>query len=213
MWLDWMRWLRSCALRQTSNDSRPVRSSHIASERAPSATARIRSILDGSVNDSELPVALREAGLASRRAAFRTVKSCAIENADHLTRIDVIVDTGAGQRGGPIALPRGSHVLLVRSGKPALRLAHHLRRLVAGGWASSNPSESGSESLAPQARPHSFVHEIELRLLGRKKLPGTQYYHLLSEPHRVRDDGCSELQITTWDAFLAAVENTEAQTK
>ena len=167
-------------------------------------------MLEGAVEDSELRAAVRDAGLASHRAAFRTVKSVAVENIDHQTRIDLIVDAAAGQRGGPIALPRGKHVLLVQSGRPALRLAHHIRKLVAG---VSAPSSSGAKSMPPHARSQPVVQDIELRLLGRKKLPDIQYYHLVSEPYVVDDEACSELRIITWDAFLSTVEKTEAQTK
>jgi hypothetical protein len=121
-------------------------------------------------------------------------------------RIDINVDARSDECGGLIVLPRGSHVLLVQTGKPTRRFADILRRLVAG-VRTNDASEP--EPMPAQARLEPYVQSIELRVHARRNLRNIQMYHLLSEPDGRGKKSASDLQITTWEAFLATVEKNQ----
>ena len=171
------------------------------------AIATLRALLDRGAKERALQDALVESGLAA--LSCTVLQEVAMRPTDDYRgmRMDLIVDPPADEPTQIIELKRGSHLLLARKGEPTARLSRELEKAVAQLKRYGQRVESDVEMTAEiEQRFGIRFDRPELRLIAGRRLPDADAYHLLSVAEENASESGPQLQIYTWDGFLAELE-------
>jgi Domain of unknown function (DUF4263) len=171
------------------------------------AIALLHDLLDQDAKERELQNALVNSGLLA--LTCKVIQEVAMKpNQGHPgMRMDLVLDPNNDDPVEIIELKRGSHLLLARQGKPTERLSQELKRAV-------NQIQNYGSRLVSDANATKSIElkhcikikEPELRLIAGRHLPDAGGYHLLSLEETAASDSTLQMQIYTWDGFLAELE-------
>jgi hypothetical protein len=172
------------------------------------AIAELRALLKGNAKERELQRVLCEGGLLDPTGTCRAIAEVAMEATDddpRGMRMDLVVGSAEDEPAQIIELKRGSHRLLARRGTPAERISRPLEKALHQLKSYGERINSAPETrLDIEARHELELERLELRLVAGRRLHDAHDYHLLSRAEP--DDAALELQISTWDGFLAELE-------
>ena len=172
------------------------------------AIGRLRQLLEIRAKERELQEALLNSGLLSLNC--RVVQEVAMAPTDTYPgmRMDLVLDWKGLEPSQVIELKRGSHLLLARRGKPTERLSRELKKAVNQLASYGHRLESDSDAAECINIRHSLqIQHPELRLVAGRRLPDGHCYDLLSLAEADIANSGLNLQIHTWDGFLAELES------
>lgn len=171
------------------------------------AITLLHNLLARNAKERELQEALVNSGLLA--LTCKVIQEVAMEtNQGHPgMRMDLVLDPNNDDPVEIIELKRGSHLLLARQGKPTERLSQELKRAV-------NQIQNYGSRLVSDANATKSIElkhcikikDPELRLIAGRRLPDAGGYHLLSLEETAASDSTLQMQIYTWDGFLAELE-------
>ena len=122
-------------------------------------------------------------------------------------RLDLVLDWNGEEPSQVIELKRGSHLLLARRGKPTERLSRELRKALKQLETYGHQLDSDAQARACIELRHGLqIQQPELRLIAGRRLADAHEYHLLSLAESEAAESSLQLQIHTWDGFLAELE-------
>lgn len=171
------------------------------------ALGALRALLESGAKERALQDALVDSGLLLLSCkVVQEVTMSATE--DHRgMRMDLVLDSKTDEPSQIVELKRGSHLLLARRGKPTERLSRELRKAVEQLKSYGDRVESDlATALDLEERLGIRLDKPELRLIAGRRLPDAHGYHLLSRAETDANDSGLQLQIYTWDGFLAELE-------
>ncbi len=171
------------------------------------AIVELRMLLDGNAKERDLQRVLCESGLLDPTGTCRAVAEVTMEATDEDPRgmrMDLLVGSAEDEPAQIIELKRGSHRLLARRGSPTERIARPLEKALNQLTAYGERLNDLETKLDIERRLDVELDRLELRLVAGRRLPDAHDYLLLSRVEPC--DGELELQISTWDGFLAELE-------
>jgi Domain of unknown function (DUF4263) len=172
------------------------------------AIARLHDLLARNAKERELQDELVNSGLLA--LTCKVIQEVAMTaNRDHPgMRMDLVLDPNNDDPVEIIELKRGSHLLLARQGKPTERLSRDLRGAVEQIRSYGSRLASDAEAAESIELKHCIeIKKPELRLIAGRRLPDAGGYHLLSLEETAASDSTLQMQIYTWDGFLAELEH------
>jgi hypothetical protein len=171
------------------------------------ALIALRALLENGAKERALQDALVDSGLLLLNCrVLQEVTMSATE--DHRgMRMDLVLDSKTDEPSQIIELKRGSHLLLTRRGRPTEQLSRELRKAVEQLKTYGDRVESdAATALDLEERFGIRFDKPELRLVAGRRLPDAHNYHLLSLAEADANNSGLQLQIYTWDGFLAELE-------
>jgi len=170
------------------------------------ALAELRNLLENGAKERALQNALVESGLLALNC--RVIQEVTMNPTDNYRgmRMDLVLDPMTDEPVQIVELKRGSLLLLARRGKPTERLAQQLRRAVEQLEGYGNRVDSDAATTIDLERHGLRFEKPELRLIAGRRLSDAHEYHLLSRVETDASDSNLQLQIYTWDGFLAELE-------
>jgi hypothetical protein len=183
---------------------------------SPSASARSqqrRSItsIRASVDEGAKERALQDQLIASGLLAVtcKVVQEVTMQPTDDHRgmRMDLVLEPVIAGPTQIVELKRGSHVLLARRGTPTERLSKQFSRAIEQLQGYGHRLESDAAAVAKIEERHGIqIHKPELRLIAGRRLSDANEYHLLSAAETEESAFGLQLQVYTWDGFLAELE-------
>jgi hypothetical protein len=167
----------------------------------------LRRLLDDGAKERELQDGLVSSGLLTATCKVAQEVSLQATDDHRGMRMDIVLEPKSGEPTQIVELKRGSHLLLARRGKPTERLS---RGLVAAlkqlqGYGDRLETDAAAVARIEEGQGLKICNP-ELRLIAGRRLPDDHAYHLLSSAESDGDTPGLQLQIYTWDAFLAELE-------
>lgn len=172
------------------------------------AIAELRTLLNRDAKERELQDALLETDLL-KALTCKIIKEVAMKpTADYRgMRMDLVLAPNNDGPGEIVELKRGSHLLLAHSGKSAERLSREITKSVKQIKQYGRRLDSDADAVASiEKRCGLKIEKPELRLVAGRRLQDANGYHLLSLAESETSDSKLQLQIYTWDGFLAELE-------
>ncbi|MFO0774528.1 MAG: DUF4263 domain-containing protein [Nitrospiraceae bacterium] len=169
--------------------------------------ATLRSLLDEGAKERTLQDALISSGLLA--ATCKVVQEVAMQaTEDHRgMRMDLVLAPAHESPTQVIELKRGSHLLLARRGTPTKRLSRQLTKAIKQLHGYGHRLESDTAVVANLEEKHGIqVQKPELRLIAGRRLSDENEYLLLSAAETEKSASGLQLQIYTWDGFMAELE-------
>jgi hypothetical protein len=169
--------------------------------------ATLRRLLEHDAKERELQDALLDSGLLT--LTCRVIQEVAMNPTKDYPgmRMDLVLDPNGDDPAQIVELKRGSHLLLARQGKPTERLSQELRKAVNQTQGYGRRLGSAPDAVTRIEERHGLrIERPELRLVAGRRLQDAAGYHLLSLAESDASDPQLQLQIYTWDGFLAELE-------
>lgn len=171
------------------------------------AIATLHALLESGARERALQDALIDSGLLSLNCKVIQEVTMKPTEGHRGMRMDLVLDSKADEPTQIVELKRGSHLLLARKGKPTERLSRQLRKAVEQLKKYGDRVESDAETAVDlEERLGIRFDKPELRLIAGRRLTDADGYHLLSRAEADSSNSSLQLQIYTWDGFLAELE-------
>jgi hypothetical protein len=171
------------------------------------ALGALRTLLESDAKERALQDALVDSGLLRLNCKVVQEVTMSATKDYRGMRMDLVLDSNTDEPSQIVELKRGSHLLLARRGKPTERLSLELRKAVEQLKTYGDRVESdAATTLDLEERLGIRLDKPELRLIAGRRLPDAHGYHLLSRVEPDANDSGLQLQIYTWDGFLAELE-------
>jgi hypothetical protein len=169
--------------------------------------AALRRLLDHDAKECELQDALLHSGLLDLTCkVIQEVVMKPTENHPGM-RMDLVLGPDGRDPAQIIELKRGSHLLLARQGKPTARLSQGLMKAVKQVRKYGQRLESDVKTAKRIEQLHGLtIDGLELRLVAGRRLRDADGYSFLSLAESDAGASALQLQIYTWDGFLAELE-------
>lgn len=193
--------LRSLADTTTGGNLRVWRRPHRTS------LAELRRLLDDGAKERDLQNGLVATGLLA--VAYRVVQEVTMNATKDNPgmRMDLVLEAEDAQPTQIVELKRGKHLLLARTGKPTQRLSQQLKKALRQLRGYGHRLGTDSSATKWIRDKHGLrVNEPELRLVAGRRLSNAAEYLLLTSAESDATASGFQLQIYTWDAFLAELE-------
>lgn len=125
----------------------------------------------------------------------------------HGLRMDLVLGPDPNGHNEIVELKRGSHLLLAHQGKLTQRLSRALKKAVAqlDGYGQRVPSDMDAVRLI-ESQHGIRIANPSLRLVAGRRLTSASGYLLLSKVELDASAEGMQLQVYTWDGFLAELE-------
>jgi Domain of unknown function (DUF4263) len=182
----------------------------------PSASARARqrtsiTSLRALLNEGAKERALQDGLIASGLLAVtcRVIQEVTMSVTDNHCgmRMDLVLAPAFAESTQIVELKRGSHLLIARRGKPTERLSKQFTMAIEQLQGYGQRLESDAVAVARIEERHGIqIHKPELRLIAGRRLSDANEYHLLSAAESEESASSLQLQVYTWDGFLAELE-------
>jgi Domain of unknown function (DUF4263) len=169
--------------------------------------ATLRTLIENNAKERELQDALVETGLLALDC--KVIQEVAMKPTGNYVgmRMDLVLHSRNDEPAQIIELKRGSHLLLARQGKPAERLSQEITKAIDQVKSYGTRVETDSETAFDLEKGHGIrFDKPKLRLIAGRRPTSASGYHLLSNLETVESDSSLQLQIYTWDGFLAELE-------
>jgi hypothetical protein len=171
------------------------------------ALTELRTLLSSNAKERCLQKCLMDSGLLA--VTCKVVQEVTMRGVDGQPgmRMDLVLEPAFDAPTQIIELKRGSHLLLARRGKPTERLSKKLIRAIKQVLAYGVGFKSAQDYFKGiEASGGIKIQKPELRLIAGLKLSNADEYSLLSTAESEKSPSSPQLQISTWDGFLAELE-------
>jgi Domain of unknown function (DUF4263) len=171
------------------------------------ALTKLRTLLNTNAKERCLQNCLMNSGLLA--VTCKVVQEVTMRGVDGQPgmRMDLVLEPAFDAPTQIIELKRGSHLLLARRGKPTEKLSSPHIKAVEQLKNYGDRLESDAQAVERiEARYGIQINKTELRLIAGRKLSNADEYSLLSTAESEESPSSLQLQICTWDGFLAELE-------
>lgn len=171
------------------------------------AIAQIRNMLERNPKERELQDALVDSGLLAVTCQVAQEVSIKPTDGHRGMRMDIVLESKVDGQTEIIELKRGSHMLLARRGQPTQRVSQELVAAGAqlGEYGDRIKADDAAATDLGERLGFAFEH-LRLRLVAGRRLASPQEYHFFISLEVDASDSGLQLQIYTWDGFLAELE-------
>lgn len=171
------------------------------------ALTKLHTLLNNNAKERDLQNCLMNSGLLA--VTCKVIQEVTMGGADDSRgmRMDLVLDPAFNEPTQIIELKRGSHLLLARRGEPTENLSSQFIKAVAQLKGYGNRLESDAKAVDRIEAGYGIkIQKPELRLIAGRKLSDADEYSLLCTAESKEPPSSLQLQISTWDGFLAELE-------